>query len=292
VPSWTLPIGKPLRSPLMWLLMCCASLILLGYMGHGYYFYQRLGIKWVLVKRQQLANKFYGIRKSTGKIERYIGALRQRDDLYRLRYGMRRIGPDMRAVGIGGYENNSAQNSQAALSLIKNEIRRMLSQLEKLNRQADLQKFSFQQISKTIDDQTKKITHIPSILPTQGRITSTYGYRVHPLTRTRHFHAGIDIANRRWTPVYSAAHGFVEKADYHRRAGNYIVINHGNGFRTKLAHLRSMETKKGMFVQRGELVGYMGSSGRSTGPHLHYEISFNNRSINPKRFFEANFIYD
>jgi len=126
--------------------------------------------------------------------------------------------------------------------------------------------------------------HTPYIMPTEGSITSKYGMRYHPIKRVRANHMGVDIAGKKWTPVYASANGRVIKSYSSRSYGNLVVVDHGNGYLTKYAHLAQTVAKKGALVKRFELLGYLGQSGHATGPHLHYEVHRDNTPRNPVNY--------
>ncbi|MBW1645931.1 MAG: M23 family metallopeptidase [Deltaproteobacteria bacterium] len=125
----------------------------------------------------------------------------------------------------------------------------------------------------------------PSIMPVRGWISSRYGYRVSPFTGRREFHKGVDIVNRRGTPVVATADGRVKFAGYNGGYGRMVVIDHGIGLATKYGHLSKIYVKIGDRVVRGQKIGLVGNSGRSTGPHLHYEVVVNGQSVNPVNYF-------
>ncbi|WP_334091469.1 M23 family metallopeptidase [Helicobacter typhlonius] len=130
---------------------------------------------------------------------------------------------------------------------------------------------------------------IPNGYPTETHhhISAPYGYRVHPLLFTRHLHTGVDFAMSVGTPVYATANGVVNEARFSTGGYGYLVkIDHSLGFMTYYAHLSKIVVQKGMFVKRGQLIAYSGNTGRSTGPHLHYEIRFLGQVINPSSFMD------
>ncbi len=122
-------------------------------------------------------------------------------------------------------------------------------------------------------------------LPMEG-ITSAFGWRRHPITHRREFHGGIDLRAKHGKPVWTTADGVVEFAGYHRRSGygNLVIVDHGFGFKTYYGHLKKVAVKRGDTVVKGDIVGISGNTGRSTAPHLHYEIRFLNRPLNPYDF--------
>ena len=127
----------------------------------------------------------------------------------------------------------------------------------------------------------------PSFWPTESsRVTSSFGYRKDPFTRRTAFHAGIDIAGRSGDPVYAAADGVVTEAGYDRGLGYYVTIRHEGGLKTNYFHLRKYLVKKGQRVEQGEQIGLLGSTGRSTGPHLHFEVVENGKNVDPMTYLD------
>ncbi len=132
--------------------------------------------------------------------------------------------------------------------------------------------------------QDELLGDIPSIYPTFGRTSDHWGSRIHPITKNLEFHHGIDICNVTGTPIYATAAGVVTKSQYTRGYGRHIIIDHGNGYESLYAHLYSQKIKKGDLVSKGQIIGLMGNTGLSTGPHLHYEVRYHNRKLNPANF--------
>ncbi|MDW7669974.1 MAG: M23 family metallopeptidase, partial [Bacillota bacterium] len=129
----------------------------------------------------------------------------------------------------------------------------------------------------------------PDYFPTSGRISSTFGYRRNPFSYSWEFHHGIDIANELGTEIYSAGDGQVILVDYDYLFGKYILIDHGYGIMTKYAHLYKTNVEPGDHIKKEDLIGHMGYTGQSTGPHLHYEIIINNEAVDPlkiKNYYE------
>lgn len=129
---------------------------------------------------------------------------------------------------------------------------------------------------------------VPSRMPVDGvRLTSSFGMRNHPILRQRRQHNGVDLATARGTPVYATADGMVEMAKYWGSYGNYVQIGHGGDLETRYAHLSSYTVRDGQQVRKGDLIGYVGSTGRSTGPHLHYEVRVSGEPVNPVPYMVA-----
>lgn len=140
------------------------------------------------------------------------------------------------------------------------------------------------------EDKSEMLPYIPAIQPIENRdltrTASGYGYRLHPIYKIRKFHEGMDYTAPVGTPVYATGNGTVETANRSRRgSGNTIVIDHGYGFQSVYAHLDEIRTYRGRSVSRGDIIGTVGNTGLSSGPHLHYEVRYNNQPVNPINFF-------
>lgn len=140
------------------------------------------------------------------------------------------------------------------------------------------------------EDKSEMLTYIPAIQPVENRdltrTASGYGYRMHPIYKIPKFHQGMDYTAPVGTPVYATGAGRIDETTRSRRgSGNRIVIDHGYGFKTVYAHLNEINTRRGQTVERGDIIGTVGNSGLSSGPHLHYEVLFNDEPVNPVNFF-------
>ncbi|CAG35728.1 M23 family metallopeptidase [Desulfotalea psychrophila] len=125
---------------------------------------------------------------------------------------------------------------------------------------------------------------LPLGRPIPGKITSRYGPRADPLNSKAAFHSGVDIRGRRGDKIIATGDGIVEKAFYNGGYGNYVLISHKNGYKTAYGHMKKFLVRKGDKIQRGQTIGLVGNSGRSTGPHLHYEVILNRKTINPSKY--------
>ncbi|OEH86498.1 hypothetical protein BHU72_12855 [Desulfuribacillus stibiiarsenatis] len=183
-----------------------------------------------------------------------------------------------KALAQGGPEDKTkvtassvvASEAQEAIQLIKESVPELQESLEELHTLME----------KRNSEESAK----PSIRPTSGNINSGFGYRKDPFTFRPDFHTGIDIANRTGTPIYATADGKVIHAKYDGGYGRSILIYHGDGISTRYAHLSRYAVDANAEVKKGTLIGYMGSSGRSTGPHLHYEVIINGKPTDPTKF--------
>ncbi|MDH4321450.1 MAG: M23 family metallopeptidase [Desulfobulbaceae bacterium] len=145
---------------------------------------------------------------------------------------------------------------------------------------------SYEDLTFKVDHYLETIQSIPLGAPSAGKITSTFGKRIDPINNRPAFHEGVDIKNKFRSPITATADGVVAESGFTSGYGNYVVINHGNGFYTRYFHMNKRAVAQGSSITRGQLVGYMGTSGRSTGTHLHYEIKYKNNPVNPLKFMQ------
>jgi len=135
-----------------------------------------------------------------------------------------------------------------------------------------------------LEENSARLLRTPSIAPTKGWMTSTFGYRTSPFTGKREFHRGLDIAGRAGTPVLATADGVVQFAGARRALGKSVVLRHGYGVETKYGHLQEVLVQSGDKIRRGQKIGLMGSTGHSTGPHLHYQLEVNRKPVDPQNY--------
>jgi murein DD-endopeptidase MepM/ murein hydrolase activator NlpD len=162
--------------------------------------------------------------------------------------------------------------------------------LKKLRARIAFQKTSYEQILNLVKNKEKLLAATPAIQPVSNkdlnRIASGFGYRVDPVYKTVKFHAGLDFTAPQGTPIYATADGTVTEAGISDGGyGNNVVINHGYGYETLYGHMYRIKVRRGKRVKRGEIIGYVGSTGKSTGPHCHYEIHKNGRKVDPVYYF-------
>lgn len=175
-------------------------------------------------------------------------------------------------------------NEQYEINLQSNYeiINKVKNSLETLNYEMLKQEQIFENLQKMAIVKKKIWASVPAILPVKkGRATSGFGLRMHPIYKTIRKHNGLDISNKVGTPIVATGDGIVAKVDSDRNSGIYVKIHHGFGFETTYAHLHGTNVKKGMRIKRGQVIGFMGNTGVSTGSHVHYEVKKNGKAVNP-----------
>ncbi len=208
------------------------------------------------------------------------------DNIYRGILELDSLPENIRIAGSGGHDPyNVISEGFPSRVLIA-----LSTKIENLNKQISIQKESYNEIQNIASEKKNKLEHYPAITPINFTkhiwISSYFGSRNDPFTFLRRTHSGIDFVGPRNTETYSTAKGNVTLAKHSRRGyGNEVVIDHGFGYSTRYAHLNKILVEEGQKVERGELIGLMGNTGRSTGTHLHYEVRLYNRPVNPLYFF-------
>lgn len=168
-------------------------------------------------------------------------------------------------------------------------LENIYKKITKVRRKMYEQSKSYDDISKLVKNKAKMLASMPAIQPVSNkqltRLTSGFGMRYHPIYKVAQFHPGIDFAAPHGTPIYATADGVVKKANYNAGYGNAVVLDHGYNYKTMYAHMSSFKVKEGQKVKRGECIGYVGSTGFSTAPHVHYEVHYKGDPVNPVYFF-------
>ena len=230
----------------------------------------------------------YGLlNKKMDEAEKVLTNVEERDNnIYRLYFEANPIPEEQRRAGFGGINRYKELEGFDNSRLIVNSNRRM----DVLQKQIVVQSKSLDEIANLAEDKAKFLATIPAIQPVKNedlkRMASGYGYRSDPFTKVRKFHYGMDFTSPRGTPVYATGDGVVKRADNSAAGyGKHIRIDHGYGYISLYAHLYKYNVRKNQKVKRGDIIGFVGSTGRSQAPHLHYEIFKDKERINPLNFY-------
>ena len=226
------------------------------------------------------------LHKKIKELDKELQILEEKDSAIRSYAGMPEIDRDIRKLGIGGYPVKSGRYFDNLAQAVSNELAALELNIEKISREINLELNSYSSIYKKVQENIHRINKIPSIRPVEGGyLNSTFGFRNDPIDNVRRFHHGQDITVKTGTPVLAPADGIVKRAYYAGGFGNHIKIKHESGYTTLFAHLSKIKVKHGQKVKRGEIIGLTGNTGRSTAPHLHYEIHYNGEPQNPLDYF-------
>ncbi len=259
----------------------CLGLARCMYIGTSYAF-AKYGLRYEKQRNSILLESTVYLRRAANYYAAKMAELISFEDKTRLAFGLNSISSDIRMAGVGG-PPSVEESIRASLADPKvAHADSVLSNVRILSREAALQSETFTRMQDYIVRQYDYWLQRPLTMPTEGRITSGFGYRVDPFFELSSFHTGMDIANREWTPIHAPGDAIVADVGVKNGFGNVVVLDHrGTSYVTLFGHLQQSAVVMGQVVKRGELIGYMGSSGRSTGPHLHYEVHKNGSPVNP-----------
>jgi murein DD-endopeptidase MepM/ murein hydrolase activator NlpD len=240
-------------------------------------------------ENQELLLKYDLLNQELSQVDKILTALEQRDDdIYRTIFEANPIPESVREAGVGGANKYQAliEEGLEQEALVLGTFQK----IDKIKKKMYIQSKSYDEILKMANDKAKMLASIPAIQPISNkelkRLASGYGMRIHPIYKVRKMHTGVDFSAERGTPIYATGDGTVRRASYSLGGyGRQVEINHGYGYVTKYAHMSRFIVKKGQKVKRGEIIGYVGSTGTSVAPHLHYEVIKNNKKVNPVHYF-------
>ena len=230
------------------------------------------------------------LNKKMDQLEDGLSAVEDRDNnVYRVYFNAEPIPDEERKAGyadVNRYKQlEGFDNSQLVLNTTK--------RVDGLNKELAIQSQSLDYILKLAKAKNNLLAAIPAIQPVRNenlkRMASGFGYRTDPFTKARKMHEGMDFTANTGTPIYATGDGVIAQADDRASGfGNHIVIRHGFGYETLYAHLSKYKCKVGQHIKRGDIIGYVGSTGRSEGPHCHYEVHKNGKVVNPLNFYYGN----
>ncbi len=236
-------------------------------------------------ENQQLRTQYDILERRLESSLKVMENIESRDDnFYRV---MMQMDPLSRGQRLAGLSNEQRYKKLSGLS-DNALVTRLSQQMDLMERKLYAQSLSFDELCREAGKQQDKLSHIPGILPLNIKdytMASGYGYRRDPVYGSTRFHEGLDFAAPRGTKVFATADGTVKVAGWERGYGNCIDIDHGYNYLTRYAHLSKMHVKPGEKVVRGQLIGEVGSTGKSTGPHLHYEVRFKEKAQNPVNYY-------
>ena len=235
----------------------------------------------------ELADTLGRLRQRLRVLSDSLAILSRRDDEARVAAGLDPLSPDVRRAGIGGPVGAWPERDRilADGGSIGREALGVHAALAALTRQADLLAASSRETAESLAARSRQLAATPSIMPTPGFISSNFmSIRYHPILHQQLPHEGIDIAAAYGAQIRAPAAGRVSKVGWESGYGLMVVIDHGYGLETRYAHMARIAASVGQQVRRGDLLGFVGSTGLSTGPHLHYEVRVNGRPVDPLRF--------
>ncbi|MCO6493398.1 MAG: peptidoglycan DD-metalloendopeptidase family protein [Phaeodactylibacter sp.] len=232
-----------------------------------------------------MESQFVEVNGELDRLRDVLAKIQERDAYaHRMVFGMDPIDEGVWEGGVGGHDQYAGLRQLSTGDLLVN----VRQNLDKLKRQMDLQSRSLDTIVTMAEQKEDMLAAIPSIkpvnsdkLPRSVKLLSGFGMRIHPIYKVPKMHYGIDFTAPRGTPIQATGAGKVIKADRVSGYGNQVVIDHGFGYQTSYAHMKSISVKEGQQVKRGQQIGLVGSTGTSTAPHCHYEVIYKGNKVNP-----------
>ncbi len=282
-------LETPLRVKLLRVFgFIAAALVTAGLIA--YFAFQFIGSPKERILQQQNANLRDNYRQLNEKIKsirQQMQELEKRDnDVYRAIFEANPIPDSARAKALA-----DQMEIESVEKLRDNQLVTSIdATLANLSTRIAAQKKSYDEVDKLVKNKEQLLAHTPAIQPVSNkdlnRIASGFGYRIDPVYKTTKFHAGLDFAAPQGTPIYATADGAVTTSGNSGNGyGNHVIINHSYGYETLYGHMVRVKVRNGQSVKRGEVIGWVGSTGKSTGPHCHYEVHKNGEKIDPIYFF-------
>ena len=260
------------------------------WVGIVIYFYETPRTKALQRENQELLSQYELLLKDLEKVENVLTDLQQRDDnIYRVIFETDPIPSTIRKAGFGGTNKYTQLERMSNSALVVEAARK----LDILSKEAYIQSKSFDEVMKLALNKEDMLVSIPAIQPITNkdlkRTASGWGYRIHPIYKVRKMHWGMDFTAPVGTPVYATGNGKVTEisgtVDGYTEFGLYVKLNHDYGYETVYAHLSKYNVKVGQEVKRGDIIGFVGNSGASTAPHLHYEVHKEGQRVNPALYY-------
>jgi len=245
---------------------------------------QMPGLAQLAIQNERQKQQVIFLAERIGQISDKMKELKEFDHKLRTMVNLEAGEDSKQGYGVGGSDSGALDPRRAMAKTHKDLVRSMHRALDELDDQVAIGERSKAELHKFLETQKVLLASTPSLWPTKGWLSSRFGNRESPFTGKKEFHKGIDISTRLNAPVVTPANGIVTGIDWDDGYGKVLTIDHGYGLRSQYAHLEKTLVKKGQYVKRGETVALVGSTGRSTGPHLHYEVHLNKVPIDPMRY--------
>ncbi|NOX88076.1 MAG: M23 family metallopeptidase [Calditrichaeota bacterium] len=233
-----------------------------------------------------LQNRLVEMSKKIKILNEQIEKIASTDDQLRTVLGLPKLNEDIRKVGIGGSDYNYEFLDQVSGFEAKVDLSEQLKKINQIEREVKLEIESYQSLLNTFYKKQDSVKYLPALRPVlKGVISSGFGLRYHPIYKVMRHHEGVDISAPRGTPVYASADGVVRFAGINGGYGKMIMLDHNYGFETRYGHLNKIVVRRGQRIKRGEKIGEVGNTGLSTAPHLHYEVLYKGRNLDPALYF-------
>ena len=227
------------------------------------------------------------LKQRADQVDMVLKDIQDRDNtIYRVIFEADPIPQSVREAGFGGVDKYNNLKDYYNASLLTD----VTMQLDKISKQLYIQSKSYDEVFELVKNKAQMLASIPAIQPLSNKdlnhVASGFGWRIHPIYKTEMMHSGMDFTAPIGTPIHATGNGSVAKVEMNGRGfGNNIIISHGYGYQTLYGHMSRIAVKPGQKISRGDIIGFVGNTGSSTGPHLHYEVHKNGSPVNPINFY-------
>ena len=238
-------------------------------------------------EKEEILAQYHILNSEIERLDAVLKNLENRDDnVYRVIFESEPIDASIRRAGTGGTNKYESLKNMDNAELIINTSKKV----DELSKAMYIQSKSYDEIEALAKNKFEMLASIPAILPVSlnnktTRFSSSFGYRIHPIYKTVKLHAGMDFSGAVGTPIYATGNGKVVYAEIRQGYGKCVLIDHGFNYETLYAHMSNYNVKAGQKVKRGDIIGYMGNTGMSTGPHIHYEVKKNGHPVDPIYYY-------
>lgn len=238
-------------------------------------------------ENEEILAQYHILNNQINQLDNVLKDLENRDDnIYRVIFESDPIDISIRRAGSGGVNKYEVLKDMDNAELIISTSKK----LDELSKAMYVQSRSYDEIESLAKNKIDMLASIPAILPVslknpKTRFSSSFGYRIHPIYKTVKLHAGMDFSGAVGTPIYATGNGKVVYTEIHKGYGKTVLIDHGFNYQTRYAHLNSYNVKAGQKVKRGDIIGYMGNTGMSSGPHIHYEVRKSGVAVDPINYY-------
>ena len=290
------PVRETMVSKRSIRLLIGAILVLLGFIGTGSYHYTRLQKAVadkedlvVSLERQKLEiegqrTQIQSFANEINRLKKSLMTLNEFEQKIRIMANLEHKTDQASLFAVGGSMPDDLDPNMPLNKDHDRLLRNMHTHIDQVQQASTVQEDSFATLLKSLENKRNLLASTPSLRPTDGWISSDFGYRISPFTGRREFHNGLDIATREGTPIIAPANGVVTYAGPKWLMGNMVTIDHGYGMVTQYGHIKELIAKKGDRVKRGQTIALVGNTGRSTGPHVHYIVRLNGVPVNPEKY--------
>ncbi|MBN2123993.1 MAG: M23 family metallopeptidase [Deltaproteobacteria bacterium] len=267
-------------------ILCLSVALVLGWVVKDYIAVKTQIPRLAILEKENADQKvqLFTLADKIDQISRRVVDLKKFDSKLKTMVNLEVSQDNTQLLGIGGSDSDLVASDSGVQSAHRKLVRAMHRSLDNLDKEISVRNQEKSELCGYLESQKSRLLCTPSIWPSRGWISSGFGYRISPFTNQKEFHKGVDICSRMKTPIIAPADGIVASTGMDYGYGKTVTVSHGYGLVTRYAHVHKALVKKGDHVKRGQQIALVGNTGRTTGPHLHYEVHLNGVPVNPLQY--------